>query len=288
MSSNADIEPIDILHLGREKVLCTWRVGDLIIDPGPTVCADTLEAALGGRKPKAILLTHIHLDHAGATGELVRRWPGVQVYVHERGARHMVDPSKLINSAAMLYQERMEMLWGDIVPVPQESVHILTGGETLDLEGGIEVAYTPGHAQHHVSYLHLESGQAFVGDVAGVRIPPAGAVIAPTPPPDIDVELWHESLDILERWNPTSLGLTHWGPVDDPAGQFDAVRKCLDDHAALARELDHAAFELAVKDRLAVEVGPVEAEAYFQAAPPEQLHAGLARYWAKRAEKESA
>jgi len=287
VSTAADIEPIDILHLGREKVLCTWRVGDLIIDPGPTTCADTLVQALGGRVPKAILLTHIHLDHAGATGELVRRWPDVEVYCHERGARHMIDPSKLINSASMLYKEQMEVLWGEIVPVPEESVRILTGGETIALEGGIEVAYTPGHAQHHVSYLHLDSGTAFVGDVAGVRIPPGGAVIAPTPPPDINVEVWHESIDLIERWAPNALGLTHWGRVDDPAAQLEAVRRCLDDHAALARDLDPEEFATAVRERLARDVGREVAEAYFQAAPPDQLHAGLARYWAKRAEGEA-
>jgi glyoxylase-like metal-dependent hydrolase (beta-lactamase superfamily II) len=287
MSTHADLEPIDLLHLGREKVLCCWRLGDLIVDPGPTVCGATLEAALGGRVPKAILLTHIHLDHAGGTGELVKRWPGVEVYVHERGARHMIDPSKLVASAGMLYKEHMERLWGDITPVPEDSVRILKGGETLDLEGGIEVAYTPGHAQHHVSYRHLDSGMAFVGDVAGVRIPPGNATVAPTPPPDINVETWHESIELIRNWKPTSLGLTHWGLVEDPERQLDAVGSCLDDHAELARDLNAEDFAIAVKERLAKEVGAETAEAYFQASPPDQLHAGLERYWTKRAEREA-
>jgi hypothetical protein len=172
--------------------------------------------------------------------------------------------------------------------VPEESVRILTGGETIDLEGGFDVLYTPGHAQHHVSYRHSETGMAFVGDVAGVRIPPAGATVAPTPPPDIDVERWHASLDLVEEWQPTSLGLTHWGQVDDAPAQITAVRECLDAHAALARDLDAEDFAQAVRERLAAEVGGVVAEAYFQASPPDQLHAGLARYWMKRAEREAA
>ena len=182
----------------------------------------------------------------------------------------------------------MEMLWGDIVPVPEESVRILQGGETLDLEGGISVEYAPGHAQHHVVYLHRDSNIAFVGDVAGVRIPPGNAVVAPTPPPDIDVETWHRSIELVRSWQPSALGLTHWGLVEDPDAQLDAVASCLDDHAALARDLDPEAFADAVKARLAREVGDEVAEAYFQASPPDQLHAGLERYWRKRAEREAS
>ena len=287
MSTHAELEPIDLLHLGREKVLCCWRLGDLIVDPGPSVCGDTLVEALGGRVPKAILLTHIHLDHAGGTGELVKRWPEVEVYVHERGARHMIDPSKLVASAGMLYKEDMDRLWGAITPVPEESVRILKGGEVLDLEGGIEVAYTPGHAQHHVAYKHEGTGMAFVGDVAGVRIPPGNATVAPTPPPDIDVETWLESVELIRAWQPKLLGLTHWGLVEDPERQLDAVASCLTDHAQLAKDLDAAEFAVAVKERLALEVGAETAEAYFQASPPDQLHAGLERYWRKKAEREA-
>ena len=287
MSITAEPRPIDLLHLGREKVLCCWQIGDVIVDPGPATCADTLLEALGGEQPKAILLTHIHLDHAGGTGHLLKAWPGTEVWVHERGARHMIDPSKLVNSAGMLYKEQMDMLWGPILPVPEESVRILKGGEEVPFAGGFEVMYTPGHAQHHVAYLHQPTQMAFVGDVAGVRIPPAGAVIAPTPPPDINVEVWHSSLDFVSAWNPKRLGLTHWGQVDDPAAQIAAVRSCLDDHAALAKDLEPEPFAEAVRDRLAKEVGLEVAEAYFQASPPDQLHAGLARYWAKRAEAEA-
>lgn len=282
MSGTAEPRPIDLLHLGRERVICCWKVGEVIIDPGPATCGETLEAALDGEVPRAILLTHIHLDHAGGTGSLLERWPDAEVWVHRRGARHMIDPSRLVNSAGMLYREQMEILWGEILPVPEERVRILDGGEEIPLSGGFEVIYTPGHAQHHVSFLHRPSGMAFVGDMAGVRIPPAGATVAPTPPPDIDVELWHSSLDRIAEWGPTGLGITHWGQVDDAGAQISAVRECLDAHAALARELDPEGFAAAVKERLAKELGDGAAEAYFQASPPDQLHAGLARYWSKR------
>ena len=131
--------------------------------------------ALGDEQPRAILLTHIHLDHAAATGALVRRWPELEVYVHERGAPHLIDPSKLLASAERLYGDQMQRLWGEIVPVPEANVKVLSGGETVL---GMRVAYTPGHASHHVCYLHEESGTAFVGDVAACRIPPSKLVDA--------------------------------------------------------------------------------------------------------------
>ena len=185
---------IDVKHLGREKVICAFDVDGVIVDPGPQSTEDTLLEALGGERPRALLLTHIHFDHAGAAGSLVRRWPDLDVYVHERGARHLANPERLVASAARLYggEEGLRETWGEVVPVPEDRLHILTGGETVL---GFEVAYTPGHASHHVCYFHADSGWAFVGDMAGVRIPPSDLTLAPTPPPDIDVEAWERSLD---------------------------------------------------------------------------------------------
>src|ERR671919_1114595 len=183
---------IDVKHKGNERVICCWEVDGVLIDPGPGISEQTLLEALDGERPRALLLTHIHFDHAGATGALVRRWPDLPVYVHERGAPHMADPERLVASAARLYGDQMERLWGEIVPVPERNLRPLRGGESIL---GFTVAYTPGHASHHVCYLHEESGRAFVGDVAGVRIPPAKLVLAPPPPPDIDVEAWRESID---------------------------------------------------------------------------------------------
>src|ERR671916_210154 len=188
---------IDTRHLGIEKVICCWEVDGVLIDPGPQSTEPTLLEALDGERPRALLLTHIHFDHAGATGALVRRWPDLPVYVHERGAPHMASPERLVASAARLYggEEGLARLWGEVVPVPEENLKILTGGETvLD---GFKVEYTPGHASHHVCYLYEESGMALVGDMAGVRVPPSEFTLAPTPPPDIDVEQWEASLEVI-------------------------------------------------------------------------------------------
>src|SRR5918992_3653799 len=137
---------IDVRHRGVEKVIACFEVDGVLVDPGPQSCEDTLLEALGGERPRALLLTHIHFDHAAATGALVRRWPDLEVYVHERGAPHLIDPSRLLASAERLYGEAMERLWGEIVPVPEENVRALAGGESVL---GMRVAYTPGHASHH-------------------------------------------------------------------------------------------------------------------------------------------
>jgi len=271
---------IDLMHLGRARVIGCWQVGDVLIDPGPTSCLETLLAAVGDEPPRALLLTHIHLDHAGASGSLVRRWPDLEVYVHERGARHMADPSRLIESATRLYGEDMDRLWGDFVAVPEANLRVLSGGETLP--GGFEVAYTPGHASHHVSYLH--DGTAFVGDVGGVRIPPSSFVIPPTPPPDIDIEAWHDSIERIIAWRPERLAITHFGAAEDAARHLAEMHRRLDEQAELSRRSDRHAF----LERIALDVAaagdPETAAAYAQAAPKDQLYAGLERYWRKRSE----
>src|SRR2546430_1591437 len=158
---------IDVHFQGRERVICCWQVGDVLIDPGPETACATLVDALDGEPPRALLLTHGPLDQAGAAGALVRRWPELEVFVHEVGAPHLADPTKLLESAGRLYGDDMERLWGEVVPVPGANLRPLAGGETL--EGGFDVAYTPGHASHHVAYLHADSRRAFVGDAAGGR-----------------------------------------------------------------------------------------------------------------------
>src|SRR4051812_19056056 len=186
--------PIDVMHLGRDRVICAYDVGGAIVDPGPTTSVETLIEGLEGDVPRALLLTHVHLDHAGAAGVLCRRFPELVVYVHERGAPHLVDSSKLLESAGRLYGDDMERLWGEVAPVPEERVRALSGGETVE---GFRVAYTPGHASHHVCYLHEETRDVYVGDVAGVRIPPSEFTLAPTPPPDIDIEAWLDSIETV-------------------------------------------------------------------------------------------
>jgi len=269
---------IDLHHQGMERVIGAWEVDGFLVDPGPESALGRLLEGLGeGFEPRAILLTHIHFDHAGVTGALLRRWPEVPVFVHERGARHLADPERLVASATRLYgEEAMRRLWGEVIPVPAESMTALSGGETL-LDGAFRVAYTPGHASHHVSYLHEGSGGAFVGDVAGVTIPPLDFVVAPTPPPDFDVEAWERSIDTVLGWSPTSLGLTHFGPVEDVQRQFEGLRAALREQVELADGRDSDAFVAAMRDKLEGVAG-AQASTYAEAAPLDHLYLGIDRW----------
>ena len=272
---------IDLQHVGRARVIACYQVGDVLVDPGPGSCLPVLLEALGDARPQALLLTHIHLDHAGAAGSLVKRWPDLRVYVHERGARHLVDPARLYYSARRIWGDDTERLWGEMLPVPEGNLEVLSGGETV--RDGWRVAYTPGHASHHVSYLH--GGTAFVGDVAGVRIMPQPMTVPPTPPPDIDVEAWHESVATVRAWRPERVAMTHFGVAEDVDRQFDELECRLDAWAQLARDGDRERFESAVREELARDGSRELAEAYEQASPIEHLYAGYERYWSKRAER---
>ena len=268
---------IDLNHLGRARVIGSWLVGDVLVDPGPASCLDTLLAGLDGDVPRVIALTHIHLDHAGATGSLIERWPDTEVWVHRRGARHMADPSRLLDSATRLYGDDMERLWGEIRPVPEDRIRVLEEGRL----GDFQVAETPGHASHHVCYLHEPSGTIFAGDTAGVRIGDA-PVQAPTPPPDIDLEAWAESLDRLAAWDADRLAITHFGSYGDVTAQLDGVRLWLDTWALPARELDQDAWVAEHGAWVAARTDAETAAALVQAAPVDQCWLGLQRYWAKR------
>ncbi len=272
---------IDVKHLGTDRVIAAWEVDEVIVDPGPESGLETLLAARGtDEPPRALLLTHIHFDHAGASGSLVRRWPSLEVYVHERGAPHMADPSRLVASATRLYSEEgMKRLWGEVVPVPEANLRVLSGGETV-LDGAFRVEYTPGHASHHVAYLHEASGHALVGDVAGVRIPPSDLVVAPTPPPDIDIAAWERSLDLVAAWEPSSLGLTHFGLVEDSRAQLEATREALHAQAALVGDHDMPGFVAAMQERVSA-AAPGLVETYGQAVPWDHLYLGLDRWRAK-------
>lgn len=281
---------IDVMHLGRPNVIGCWEVDGALVDPGPESSLGTVIEAIGGEQPRAVVLTHIHLDHAAATGALVERWPDLEVYVHERGAPHLIDPSKLLASAERLYGDKLEYLWGRILPVPEANVRVLAGGETVL---GMRVAYTPGHASHHVCYLHEESGTAFVGDVAACRIPPSNLIMPPTPPPDIDIEVWNESLDTVAGWNPERLALTHFGAVEEDVPAYvDEVRAILRKEAEMARDLPQYAYEISLGERirgqLAIEgIGGDTLEEILQAVPTAYQWPGLDRYWRKKAEREA-
>ena len=239
------LSAIDLRFLGRPHAIAAALVqgsgGVALIDPGPTTCLGTLEAEMARRGARLadlthILLTHIHLDHAAATGTIVRAHPHVRVLVHEVGAPHMTDPARLIASATRLYGDDMERLWGEFAPVPAANVDVLTGGEHLEIAGRtFEVAYTPGHASHHVSYFDRSSGVAFVGDTAGMSID-GGYVLPPTPPPDIDLDLWRGSIAAIDAWSPGTLFLTHFGPVVRVATHLQTLLDNLSTTAALVRE----------------------------------------------------
>jgi glyoxylase-like metal-dependent hydrolase (beta-lactamase superfamily II) len=268
---------IDVHHLGNPLVICCFELDGVIVDPGPESAHRTLLEALD-EPPERILLTHIHFDHAGAAGALVRRWPNVEVWVHERGAPHLVDPSRLVASATRLYGDDMKRLWGEVIAIPESNLRVLSGGETI---GPWRIEYTPGHASHHVSYLHEPTGTAFVGDVGGVRIE-GGPIIPPTPPPDIDLELWHESLRTVAAWEPERLAITHFGSYADVDHHLATMHEALDRWGALALETDADAFAEAMVAEMRRAPDAKATEAFLLAMPPATLWPGLDRYWTKR------
>jgi glyoxylase-like metal-dependent hydrolase (beta-lactamase superfamily II) len=274
---------IDLMHLGNDRVIAAHELdAGLIVDPGPASCVETLLAGLE-TQPRALLLTHIHLDHAGASGVLARRFPRLRVYVHEVGAPHLADPAKLLRSAERLYGDDMERLWGEVAPVPSERIRAVGGGDRV---AALDVIETPGHASHHVAYFDRANGDAYVGDVAGVRIAPDGPTIAPTPPPEIDLEAWERSLDAVAGWRPQRLRLTHFGEVGAEEG-LEAMREALGAAREASRGGDRERFEAAVAAELDG-AGPDVTERVRQATPTEQRWLGLERYWAKRAEAEAS
>lgn len=294
---------VDLEFQGRRQVIATAVVacegGVVVVDPGPSSCLPALTRGLAAHgyaveDVRAILLTHIHLDHAGATGSLVQQTAGIPVYVHEVGAKHLAAPEKLIASATRLYGDAMDRLWGEFKAVPAEALRPLKGGETIALGGRrFEVAYTPGHAVHHVSYFDARDRVAYVGDTAGIVI--EGYALAATPPPDIDLERWDDSLRAIEAWAPGTLFLTHFGEVSDMSAHVTRYRATLGRAASRAREglvsgsSDAEQVERWVQwlraDARAAANERV-AEAAEAAAPFDQIWQGLARYWRKRAERE--
>ena len=246
----------------------------MIIDPGPQVSSQRVIDALGGQAPRAILLTHIHLDHAAATGELIELWPQTEVWVHQSGAPHVIDPARLIASATRIYGDQMERLWGTILPVPEERVRVLAGDEEI---GDWQALYTPGHSGNHIAYLHQPSGTLFSGDVAGVRRL-GGPVLAPTPPPEIDLDRWEESIELIETLQPERLAITHFGVYDDVNQQLEALREDLSRAQAWAREAPEAESYAALqREWLVAAADPETAAGYFAVMRSEDGYAGLQR-----------
>ncbi|HZT53402.1 MAG TPA: MBL fold metallo-hydrolase [Gaiellaceae bacterium] len=278
-------EPIDLRHLGRERVIASYLLdtddGPALLDCGPATTVDSLESGLAERglalrDIRHLLLTHIHLDHAGAAGVLVREHPALQVHVSPVGAPHLVDPARLERSARRLYGDTFDGLWGALLPLPAANVHPVEGRVL-----GLESFPTPGHASHHVCYLDPDR-TLYAGDACGVRVTPGRFVLPPTPPPEVDVEAWQGTLDELERRAPERLALIHFGVFDDVDRHLAELRLTLLDWAesveggASEEEfVAHALAELADSRE--------DVAAYEQAMPLWQSYAGLKRWAEKRA-----
>ena len=298
----AGLDYIDLNFLGVPEIIATAVLhaasGVALIDPGPSTTHDSLKESLGRKgisvaDVRQILLTHIHLDHAGVTGTLVRENPAIEVFVHARGAPHMIDPAKLLASAGRLYGADMDRLWGDFVAVPADRVRVLKGEERI-VAGGrdLDVAYTPGHASHHVAYFDASSGVAFVGDTAGIRRTNRDYIMPPTPPPDIDLDAWRVSEDRILSWAPDTLFLTHFGPFHGARMHFQDMFVRLEAWSAIVRRLladqslDEEGRQQAFVDEALLDlkrkVGEPQAEQYSRAGRLDYSWQGLSRYWRKK------
>jgi glyoxylase-like metal-dependent hydrolase (beta-lactamase superfamily II) len=291
---------IDLGFQGRQGVIAAYLIagnGEVaLIETGPSSTVYALVSGINAAgfalgDLTAVLLTHIHLDHAGAAGVLARHNPNLAVYVHPFGAPHLADPAKLIASATRIYGEQMGPLWGQIAPVPEPQVRPLADGESISIAGRILTAlFTPGHANHHIAFWDAAAGAVFTGDVGGIRMPGTDYVCAPTPPPELDPAAWAESVVRLKNLNARRLLLTHYGAFDDVELHLDQILPHLDDFIAIAehalnREASQEELTNELHDRMAAELGDVPEDTLvnLEWATPSYMSAlGLTRYLAKR------
>jgi glyoxylase-like metal-dependent hydrolase (beta-lactamase superfamily II) len=291
-----EIQTLDLEFFGTTDLIASFLApvdgGFVLFDPGPASAVDTIERRVRGAgyrldDLRAVFPTHVHLDHAGGAGVLARR-TGCAVFCHPVGAPHLEDPAaRLLPSAERLYGDMMEPLWGTTVGVPQNQIRTVDDGEKVTIDG-LEIIgwHTPGHANHHVAW---QIGDAVAtGDVAGVRFPGATHVLPPMPPPDIDVEKWHQSLALLRRLAPSRLLLTHFGAFDDPVRHIDELEERLErwteiagrvvanggDKNALGLELERIDDDEMEKSG----VPPETVERYRRLCPVKESSVGLFRY----------
>ena len=283
-------EPIDLHHQAPGIIasyLLETEDGPAIFDCGPTSTIPHLKAGLAERgvdmtEVKHLLLSHIHLDHAGGAGVLVRQNPWLQVHVSEIGAPHLVDPSKLEASARRLYGHAFDPLWGELAPIPAENVHAVG-----DRVVGLECFPTPGHAWHHVSFLDSE-GTLYAGDAAGVRIGGGTFVLPPCPPPELDLDAWERTLGEIESRAPGRLAIGHFGAFDDVQEHLAVLRETLRRWAGRVEDgMDEDTFVAAARYDVS-QADPELADDYDRAAPYWHHFRGLERYWRKRRETAAA
>ena len=275
------VGPIDLHHQGAERVIGAYLLetdeGPALFDCGPTSCVQALKSGLRERDLaltdlRHLLLSHIHLDHAGAAGVLVREHPALVVHVSEVGAPHLVDPSRLEASARRLYGDHFDALWGELVPVPAENIRVVQ-----ERVVGLECFPAPGHARHHVCYL-ADDGTLHAGDAAGVRIQPDPIVLPPTPPPDFDLDAWFRTIEEIERRTPERLALIHFGVFDDVARQLGELRDRLQAWTAWVRDgLSEEEFSRRLRESL-LEEGEGDVDEYERAMPFWQSYSGLKHF----------
>jgi glyoxylase-like metal-dependent hydrolase (beta-lactamase superfamily II) len=279
------LAPIDVRHLGHDRVIGSYLLetddGLALFDCGPTSALAGLEAGLADRglalkNIRHLLLSHIHLDHAGAAGVIAQAHPHIQVHVSELGAPHLVDPTRLEASARRLYGDAFDDLWGALLPVPERNVHVVG-----DLVLGLQCFPTPGHARHHVSFLDTD-GTLYNGDAAGVRLAPASFVLPPLPPPEVDLPAWERSIEEMERRGPMRLACVHFGVFDDVLEHLARLRERL---RRWAEWVEHGMDEPTFTAAARAEIGasdPGEVEHYLTVVPAWHCYLGLERYFRKR------
>lgn len=239
--TSRDIQTIDTGMRGDRAITATFVVrGEktALVETGPKSTVANVLSGLedaGIDKVDWIVVTHIHLDHAGAAGTLAQRWPEATVAVHELGAPHLVDPSKLWASAGRIYGDAMEELWGGIDPVPRDRIQVLSDGDAIELGGRtLRAVETPGHARHHHSLLDDATGELFAGDALGVRLPDVGLNRPATPPPEFDLAQAIASIERIRALGAESLRLTHFGPTDEGSNPVSPAEACAEAIEALS------------------------------------------------------
>jgi len=287
MMAGMTLAPIDLFHGGHDRIVGVYVFetddGLALFDCGPSSTIAALKQGLAERglelqDIRHLLLSHIHFDHAGAAGTLVREHPGLRVHVSPIGAPHIVDPTRLERSARRVWGDSFDALWGALEPVPQENVEPVG-----DRAVGMEIFPTPGHASHHVSYL-APDGTLHAGDAVGVRILPGSYVFPAAPPPDIDLEGWEQTFRSIEERSPARFALTHFGVAEDAEEHLARMREALVRLAERVRSgMSQEEFTAACRgDVVASREGDV---AYYDRAGPFwQTYLGLKRYWDKKAE----
>jgi len=291
-----DLVLIDTQYLNSPQAIGVYLLlGErpALIETGPASTVNRVidgvrAAGLDPGELQAVAVTHIHLDHAGGAGTLVRRFPHLRVYVHPVGAPHLIDPGRLLASAARLYRDDLPRLFGEVLPIPADQVHTVQDGEQLQLGSRVLIALdTPGHARHHHAYLDEQTGDLFAGDVAGVALPGSRYVRAPTPPPELDVPAWEESIAKLQARRPARLLLTHFGPHAWVDELFEQLKVRLHEGIAAVREaltagLDEPAITAKLRTEAMMEIerrdGRGAGARYEVIMPIRQSVLGLIRY----------